>query len=133
MTTQSMKDTVVTVDAMKGAQQTMKETFKGLTIESVESLQDDMEDLLDTSNDIQNALGRSYAVPDDVDEADLEAELDSLGDDFMMGEEETPSYLQATNNVPTTEPMMSRGNPQAVQSYGDFNLPSVPSQLERGW
>lgn len=32
-----------------------------------------MADLLEQANEIQESLGRSYAVPDDVDEADLEA------------------------------------------------------------
>ena len=33
----------------------------------------DMEDLLEQANEIQETLGRSYAVPDEVDEADLQA------------------------------------------------------------
>jgi charged multivesicular body protein 5 len=33
----------------------------------------DMEDLLEQANEIQETLGRSYAVPDELDEADLEA------------------------------------------------------------
>lgn len=32
-----------------------------------------MEDLLEQANEIQESLGRSYAVPDEIDEADLEA------------------------------------------------------------
>ena len=32
-----------------------------------------MEDLLEQANEIQSTLGRSYAVPDEIDEADLEA------------------------------------------------------------
>jgi len=32
-----------------------------------------MEDLLEQANEIQETLGRSYAVPDELDEADLEA------------------------------------------------------------
>jgi charged multivesicular body protein 5 len=33
----------------------------------------EMEDLLEQTNEIQDALGRSYEVPDELDEADLEA------------------------------------------------------------
>ena len=33
----------------------------------------DMEDLLEQANEIQETLGRSYAVPDELDEADLQA------------------------------------------------------------
>ena len=32
-----------------------------------------MEELLEQANEIQESLGRSYAVPDELDEADLEA------------------------------------------------------------
>ena len=32
-----------------------------------------MEDLLEQANEIQESLGRSYGVPDELDEADLEA------------------------------------------------------------
>ncbi len=38
-----------------------------------QSVQYDMEDLLEQANEIQETLGRSYAVPDEIDEADLEA------------------------------------------------------------
>jgi hypothetical protein len=33
----------------------------------------DMEDMLDQANEIQESLARSYAVPDEIDEQDLEA------------------------------------------------------------
>ena len=33
----------------------------------------EMEDLIEQSNEIQETLSRSYAVPDEMDEADLEA------------------------------------------------------------
>lgn len=38
-----------------------------------QSVHYDMEDLLEQANEIQDALGRSYAVPDELDEADLQA------------------------------------------------------------
>jgi hypothetical protein len=49
-----------------------------------------MEDLIEQANEIQESLGRSYYVADEVDEADLQAELDALGlDDELVGENET--------------------------------------------
>ena len=79
-----------------------------------------MEDLLEQANEVQATLGRSYAVPDEIDEADLEAgmfssgpfsdhspkkkitlsfvlELDALA---LEEEEEGPSYLADLNKVP---------------------------------
>lgn len=37
----------------------------------------DMEELLEQANEIQESLGRSYAVPDELDEADLQAGMSS--------------------------------------------------------
>ena len=78
-----------------------------------------MEDLIEQANEIQESLGRSYGVPDEVDEAELQAgqlatlltsfcaaltcvsELDALGmDDELVGEGETPSYLQDATALP---------------------------------
>ena len=75
-----------------------------------------MEDLLEQANEIQESLGRSYAVPDEIDEAELEAgtlsilcegiaegwnfsrlELDALE---LDEETEGPSYLADLNKAP---------------------------------
>ena len=37
----------------------------------LQNLQDEMMDLMDVSNEIQETLGRSYSVPDDIDEEEL--------------------------------------------------------------
>ena len=39
----------------------------------IEKIQDEMEDLMEAANEVQETIGRSYGVPDDIDEADLEA------------------------------------------------------------
>lgn len=36
-------------------------------------MQDEMADLLEQANDIQETMGRSYTVPEEIDEAELEA------------------------------------------------------------
>ena len=36
-------------------------------------MQDDLQDMMDDSNQVQELLSRSYATPDYLDEADLEA------------------------------------------------------------
>jgi len=110
---------------MKEANTTMKSTLKEMSIGDVENLYDEMEDLYETSNEIQEVLSRSYGVPDELDEADLEEELASLGEELDWGEEESvPSYLSAVP-APSTEPI---GAP--VDSYG---LPSVPSGQLESW
>lgn len=49
------------------------------------------------TREINDAMGRSYDVPEDVDESDLMAELDALEGDFLTEDTtkgSTPSYLQ---------------------------------------
>lgn len=59
---------------------------------------DEMEDLIARSNELGESIGRSYEVPDClyhsrsmlmglVDEEDLEAELEALGDELALEEE----------------------------------------------
>lgn len=81
---------MATVDAMKVANKEMKKQYKGIDIDKIEvsgigilradlvliifqSIHYDMEDLIEQANEIQESLGRSYGVPDEVDEADLQA------------------------------------------------------------
>ena len=60
--------------------QALKKQFKAININQVEDMQDDMADLLEQAEEVQNAMGRSYNT-DDIDEADLEAELAAMEDD----------------------------------------------------
>lgn len=36
-------------------------------------MQDDMQDMLEQANEVMETMGRSYGLPEDVDEDDLEA------------------------------------------------------------
>ena len=62
-----------------------------------QDVQDDMADLLEQADEVQEALGRSYGVPD-IDEDELEAELEALGDE-MIGDEDS-SYLDDAIKAP---------------------------------
>ncbi|KAJ3224508.1 hypothetical protein HK099_008376 [Clydaea vesicula] len=100
MTTDNLKNTFITLDAMQTANNEMKKQYKKVNLEKIDQLQDEMEDLMERANEVQESLSRSYAV-DDIDEADLEAELDALGNDFAFEEDnEVPSYLQEDLNLP---------------------------------
>ncbi|GHJ87769.1 hypothetical protein NliqN6_4171 [Naganishia liquefaciens] len=90
---------MATVDAMKMANKEMKKQYGKIDIDKIESIHYDMEDLIEQANEIQETMGRTYGVPDEVDEADLEAELEALGTD-LLEEEEMPSYLKDTTALP---------------------------------
>ncbi|CAG8470465.1 13987_t:CDS:2 [Acaulospora colombiana] len=93
--TENLRNVATTVDAMQLANKEMQKQYKKIDINKIESIQDDMEDLLEQANEIQDSLGRTYGLPEDIDEDELEAELDALGDELSF-EEEEPSYLQET-------------------------------------
>ncbi|KAL0573118.1 Vacuolar protein-sorting-associated protein 60 [Marasmius crinis-equi] len=97
MTTENLRNTMATVDAMRVANKEMKKQYGKIDIDKIENTHFEMEDLLEQAAEIQESLGRSYAVPDEIDEADLEAELDALQ---LEEEEEGTSYLADLNKVP---------------------------------
>ncbi|KAI0221175.1 Vacuolar protein-sorting-associated protein 60 [Massospora cicadina] len=96
-TTENIKNTVTTVQAMKDTSKELKREFKRVNIDQIESLQDELADLMEESSYVQEALSTTYNVPDDIDENELEAELDALGQELEYEDaEETPAYLQET-------------------------------------
>ncbi|CAK9303547.1 unnamed protein product [Gordionus sp. m RMFG-2023] len=102
--TQALKDTKTTLDAMKMGVKEMRKEYKHVNIDKIDEVQDDLEDLLDQANEVQDALGRQYGVPD-IDESELDAELEALGDE-MLGDTDT-SYLDDASkapSAPTKEP-----------------------------
>lgn len=124
--TQQLKDTKTTVDAMKTGMKEMKKEYKKIDIGKIEDLQDDMEDMLELAGEVQETLGRAYGLPDDVDEDDLEAELDALGDEFLA--EEDSSYLDAVEapDPPSGIPTEREKNKDGVK-LDEFGLPELPS------
>ncbi|VDN02412.1 unnamed protein product [Thelazia callipaeda] len=119
---QGMKDTQSTVLAMKQGLKTMQKEYKKLDIDKIDRLQDEMEDMLDMNNEIQEAMSRQYETPD-IDEADLEAELDALGNELEADTD--TSYLDEALNapgVPSREPGAARGI-----AVDEFGLPQVPA------
>eukprot|EP00069_Balaena_mysticetus_P006877 bmy_18884T0 len=96
-TIQSLKDTKTTVDAMKLGVKEMKKAYKQVKIDQTEDLQDQLEDMMEDANEIQEALSRSYGTPE-LDEDDLEAELDALGDELLADKDR--SYLDEAAAAP---------------------------------
>lgn len=94
----NLKNTMTTVDAMKTTTKELKKQYGKVNIDKIEQLQDEMADLMDVGNEIQDAISRSYEVPDEVDEAELDAELEALGEEqefegLGMESEGMPSFM----------------------------------------
>lgn len=124
-TIQSLKDTKTTVDAMKLGVKEMKKAYKEVKIDQIEDLQDQLEDMMEDANEIQEALGRSYGTPE-LDEDDLEAELDALGDELLADEDS--SYLDEAASAPA----IPEGVPTDTKNkdgvlVDEFGLPQIPA------
>ncbi|CAL3963309.1 unnamed protein product [Diplocarpon coronariae] len=92
----NLKNVMTTVDAMKQTNKSLKQQYGKINIDKIERMQDEMADLMDIGNDIQESISRSYDIPEDVDEAELDAELEALGDEAEfenMGTESMPSFM----------------------------------------
>ncbi|KAI9858200.1 MAG: hypothetical protein M1813_007849 [Trichoglossum hirsutum] len=92
----NLKNVMTTVDAMKTTNKSLKQQYGKINIDQIEKMQDEMADLMDIGNDIQESISRSYDIPDDVDEAELDAELDALGEEAELegfGSEAMPSFM----------------------------------------
>jgi charged multivesicular body protein 5 len=100
----NLKNTMITVDAMKTTTKELKKQYGQIDVTKIERLQDEMADLMDVGNDIQESLSRSYDVPDEVDDAELDAELDALGEEIALegnlDAEGMPSYLLDEASLP---------------------------------
>ncbi|CAA7400227.1 unnamed protein product [Spirodela intermedia] len=137
---EGLKDAQQTMSALKSANKELKGMMKTVKISDIDNMQDEMMDLMDVSTEIQDSLGRSYNVPDDIDEEELMGELDALEAD-MGAETEAdavPSYLQPERepdlegelNLPAAP--SSHAPAQPVQAEDDFGLPAVPRASIRG-
>ncbi|KAG6434209.1 hypothetical protein SASPL_105832 [Salvia splendens] len=141
---EGIKDAQQTMSALKSANKERKGMMKTVKIQDIDSLQDEMMDLMDVSNEIQESLGRSYNVPDDIDEDDLMGELDALEADmgFETESDGVPSYLQPDKdsdldselNLPSA-PSGYAPNPAGrsnMQGEDELGLPAVPRATLRG-
>jgi len=126
-TTQMLKDTKTTVDAMKVGVKEMKKEYKHINIDQIEDLQDEMEDMMESANEVQEAMGRQYGMPD-FDEDELEAELDALGDDLLLDDD--TSFLDdavTAPSIPTSEPGGETAKTQDGVLLDEFGLPQIPT------
>ncbi|GFS31129.1 SNF7 family protein [Actinidia rufa] len=131
------------MSALKSANKELKGMMKTVKIQDIDNLQDEMMDLMDVSNEIQESLGRSYSVPDDVDEEELMGELDALESDMGLETEDgVPAYLQPDKepdldaelnlpSAPTGHAAVPAGR-AGTQAEDEWGLPAVPRASLRG-
>ena len=104
MMTDNLKNVMTTVDVMKDTNKTLRKQYGKVDIDKIERMQDEMQDLMEVGNEIQESMSRSYDVPEDVDEAELDAGARGAGWGrpppraggcaMAQGSGEVPGFLQ---------------------------------------
>ncbi|VDN15369.1 unnamed protein product [Dibothriocephalus latus] len=112
---QSVKDTQITVNAMKSGLKEFKKETKKLDINKIEDLQDDITDMMELHDEFGEVLGRSV-LSEDYNEEDLDAELAALGEDYEASRDN--EYLDEALNAP--------GVPSSAVG-GQSVVPSAPA------
>lgn len=83
-----------------------------LVIIILQDVQDELADMLEQADEIQEALGRTYNTPE-IDEDELAAELDALGDEMALDDD--TSYLDDVLKAPEA-PSNKPEKPEAVKN-----------------
>lgn len=123
--TANIQTAIHTTAAMKGGTAALKSQMKLISLDEVEDGLDDMAELLEDANEIQEAMGRSYGIDEDIDISELDAELDAIDElslEADFGETEVPPYLQDEVVEPSpavpAEPAAATG-----EQVDEFGLP----------
>ncbi|SCU94228.1 LAME_0F06634g1_1 [Lachancea meyersii CBS 8951] len=108
MTSDNLKNTMVTVNALKQTNKALKAQYGKINVEKLQDMQDEMLDLVEQGEELQQvlAMGSGAQDIDDISETELDAELEALGDDIMLQGDmagfeseaagEIPAYLSGT-------------------------------------
>ncbi|CAG9559811.1 unnamed protein product [Danaus chrysippus] len=129
--TQTLKDTHATISAMKDGVSSMKKEFKKINIDDIDDVNDELADMLEQADEVQEALGRQYGMPE-IDDDELAAELDALGDEIALDDDS--SYLDDVVKAPAApdkEPGVDSIRNKDGVPVDEFGLPQVPAQTSR--
>lgn len=116
-----------------GTKQLTKE-LGNINLDQVENIQDELRDLIEASEDVQSALSKSYEVPVDIDDEELNSQLDALGDEIVQDND--PSYIDQVLQQPPFNPgpLFPGSSPSPGKDVGgsgpvdEFGLPILNKQ-----
>lgn len=111
----------------------LKVHTEALDIDALEDAQDDLEEMMGEVEEVNEVMGSSFAMGDEIDEAELDAELAALGTEF----EEVPYADEfagiATGPVSTGIPagmpaVPASASASSVPARAD-GMPAVPAAM----
>ena len=87
---------------MKTSAQAMKQTVKEADLDKAEDLMDDIQEAMDQVQEMNDAMSQPIGYLNDIDDAELEAELDELdqldADELLTAAPDPPMKSQAMDN-----------------------------------
>ncbi|KAK9951587.1 hypothetical protein M0R45_007025 [Rubus argutus] len=139
---EGIRDAHQTITALKSANMELKGMTRTVKIQDFDYLHDEMVDLIDVNNAIQETLGRSSSVPDDIDEhmVDFMSEYAMTGKDaragsllaalaeagFLIGLEKNSDVEMASYSPLFVNANNKRWNPDAIV-FNSSQLYGTPS------
>lgn len=89
-----------------------------------------MADMMEMADEVQEAMGRTYNMPE-IDDDELAAELDALGDDIALDDD--TSYLDDVVKAPEAPSKDPGADSVKTNKDGvpvdEFGLPMIPSSV----
>jgi len=109
----SANDMKVIAEVLKTGMKQMKKELKKIKLDEIEETQDEMADLIELTEDVQNAMAKNYAVPEDIDDEELDNQLELLGDEIVQDNDS--SYMDEALKIPS---VMPNGNGSSSHNDG---------------
>merc|ERR1712053_29865 len=72
----------------KAASESLQKAHKGMNVDDVHEMMDDIAEQQDVAKEISEAISNPVAFGQEFDEDELEAELDALGEELELDEQE---------------------------------------------
>lgn len=103
MTSDNLKNTMVTVNALKSTNKALKAQYGKIDIDKLQDMQDEMMDLIDQGEELQQVLATNFVGNDieDIDEGELDAELEALAEEDLTAMMDSELDMGAANEIPS--------------------------------
>ncbi len=115
------EDMKVIAGVMKSGTKELKKQLKKVDLDKVEDFQEELKDLIDMTEDVQAALSKNYDVPTDIDDDELNAQLEILGDEIVQDND--ASYIDHVLKPPSgpgSGSLSFRSGPDNNSTLGGF-------------
>merc|ERR1719431_1214723 len=99
------------LQTMKSAADALKNAHKGMDVDNVHDMMDDIAEQQDVAKEISEAISNPVAFGQDFDEDDLEAELNELGEELELEEQEELDKMLIGPAAPTSLPDVPNAEP----------------------